>query len=148
MNLFIDGFDEPNVNFPDKFLLETISGFSNATFQLAQLSIIRLDYSQRARSYLNTNFQFQVVLSSDYLKGYSFKVFEFGYDVTIYPVVVNLEETIGEELGLEADFDNCYTQLCNDENDFKETLRSIFASEHFKKTVGGLIKIAKSNTNT
>jgi hypothetical protein len=145
MNIFKDGFVEPNVNFPEKLTLEIINGFSNATQGLAQLKLMKLENFQGIQlSSLNNIFQFKVVLTSDYLNGYSFKVFDFGYDVSIYPVYIKHGDAIGEELKIERDFVGSYISYCNSEDKFIAVLNAIFASNNFKKTVGGLMKIAKS----
>ncbi len=144
MNIFINGFEEPDVAFPDKLVLEKISGFSKAAQGLAQLKLLELDLGQKMQSDLENHFQFIVMLTSDYLRGYSFKVFEFGYDITIYPVSINFGDAMGEDLKIQADYDDSYIRDYATEEDFGECLNTIFSSKYFRETVGGLMKIAKS----
>ena len=158
MNLFKDGFAEPTANFPEKLLQEIIKGFPTATNGLAQLDLI--EQTKRGKvnliGGLNNNFQFKVVLTSSYLKGYSFTVFEFGYDVTIYPAFIEVSEEVGDELPGENWFaagaleihieqnEDSYIISCGNEEAFKAVLVSIFDTDKFTTTVGGLMKIARS----
>jgi hypothetical protein len=144
MSIFKNGFVEPNVNFPDKILIPIINDFSKITNGLAELTLIELDKIQKISvGGLNNTFQFRVVLTSSFLKGYSFTVFDFGYDVSIYPVFIDFEEVIGEELGIRREVFK-YINSYNNEDEFKTALGGIFNSKVFKETVGGLMKIARS----
>ena len=91
------------------------------------------------------------MLTSTYLPGYSFEVFEFGYDISIFPVSIVFEEEITDELGVEegvdSNFDCCYIVECQTEEEFKQKLSEVFATQRFKKVVGGLMKIARSKVS-
>lgn len=162
MNLFEDGFKEPKENFPEKLLQEITSHFPAATNDLVQLDIIEISKREKVNLLggLNNNFQFKAVLASSYLRGYSFKVFEFGYDVSIYPAFIEVEEEMGGEMwskywndddsteflfDIQQDRDeNTYIIQSDNEDSFEAALEAIFKTDKFMTTVGGLMKIARS----
>jgi hypothetical protein len=144
MSLFKAGFEEPDVNFPDKVIEEAIKDFEKATHGLATLSIFEIDRIMRISSHLGSTFQFEILLLSQYLQGYSFEVMRFGYDVSIYPVVIILESEIGEELGVRNLPYQDNKLPCPDEENLLNLIDNIVSTSKFKKTVGGLMKIARS----
>ncbi len=145
MNIFEDGFEEPGVKFPDKIFTELTKGFSTATKNLADLRLIEVSGVGRlaTSALLDKMFRFKVVLISEYLPDYSFEVLEFGYDVGLFPVAIDIEEGIGKELKVKQSYEPYYFVSCDIEVDFEKKLNEIFASSRFKKTVGGLMKIAR-----
>ena len=98
----------------------------------------------RISSHLGSTFQFEILLLSQYLQGYSFEVMRFGYDVSIYPVVIILESEIGEELGVRNLTYQDNKLPCPDEENLLNIIDEIVSTSKFKKTVGGLMKIARS----
>lgn len=144
-NIFKDGFEEPKANFPDKVMLEIMKSFETATQGLASLSIQEMrGISRLGLGNLGTTFQYKIVLTSKYLKEYSFEVTSFGYDVSIYPVMFHIEEEIASEMGIGEDINgNCKLSSENEEQLVK-AVEAVFSTEKFKNTVGGLMKIARS----
>ncbi len=155
MNIFEGGFDEPKEKFPDKIFTEVTKDFSTATTDLAELSLLEVSGVERLTKSLlqGKMFRFKVILRSIYLPDYSFVVFEFGYDISVFPVAIDIEEGICQELGIDLDLDlgsdgfqSSYVAVnCKAEAEFKQKLNEIFATPRFKKTVGGVMKIARVN---
>jgi len=149
-NIFEKGFTEPEGRFPDAIFAESTQKFSTVTEGLAELRLIKVAGVERlAQSLLQDKmFRFKAVLISSYLPEYSFEIFEFGYDVALFPVAIELEEGIREELVVEptmnSHFQDVYLVSCETEKDFEQQLQNIFSTERFKKTVGGLMKIARA----
>ena len=147
MSIFDSGFEEPDFTFPDRIILSLIESFEKATNSLASLNIEELDDNERIGLFnLNTTFQFRVILISHHLKGYSFEVFRFGYDVSIYPAIIILQSDIGEELKIPKKSIYGHRVSCEDQDIFTKAVESIFNSNQFKKTVGGLMKIARERS--
>ncbi len=149
MNIFEDGFEEPKVNFPIDVVQDAIKGFEKATQGLASLIGLELDTMERMGSNLKDNtFQYQIILTSKYLKGYSFQVLQFGYDVTIYPVVICVQSEIGVEIKFKRSVGGIYKISCADEKNLLQVINAAFSTTKFKRTVGGLMKIARVKSET
>lgn len=145
MNIFKDGFVEPEARFPNEMVQEVVDNFENATGGLASLTVLEIDgIGKLGPDSLSNTFVYKVLLTSDYLPGYSFEIFKFGYDVTIYPTVIKLQSDIGKELGIEEVTFIGYPVFCEDENDLLIVMNKVFGSTKFRNTVGGLMKIARS----
>jgi len=144
MSIFEGGFEEPTERFPDKIFTEVTKDFSTATEGLAELGLIELSGVERlvTSALLNKRFRYKAILRSTYLPEYSFEVFEFGYDISLFPVSIDIEDGIRQELGIEEGIDNNLVE-CSTETLFEQSLEEIFATKKFKRTVGGLMKIAR-----
>lgn len=148
MSIFEGGFEEPTERFPDKIFTEVTKDFSIVTEGLAKLVLIEVVGTDRleASALQSKRFRFKVVLMSALLPGYSFEVLEFGYDISIFPVFLDIEEGIETELEVKSEIDDEWKRyyLCETEEIFEQRLSEIFATQKFKKTVGGVMKIARS----
>ena len=146
MSIF-DEFEEPNETLPDLLIYEQIKDFEVATHGLATINIIELDDRSRLSGIksLYKIFQFRIILTSQYMKGYSFDILDFGYDVDIYPVVADLESAICDELKLTSnDLFRSHKVTSNNEDELIKLITAIFNTNKFKKTVGGLMKLARA----
>jgi len=152
MNIFEEGsFTEPEGRFPDAIFTDSTQNFLTVTEGLAELRLIKVSGVERlAQSSLQDKmFRFKAVLTSSYLPEYSFEIIEFGYDVSLFPVAIELEEGIRkelvvDELGVDNNFQDIYVVSCETEKKFEQQLSEIFSTQRFKKTVGGLMKIARA----
>lgn len=144
MGIWDNGFEEPSVNFPEKIVLERIESFEKATDGLASMKMEQLDDIEKIGSKLSCNFQYRVLLTSRHISGYSFEIMKFGYDVSIYPAFIIFEDEIGEELRMPKNNRNIRKIKFEDEESFTTLIDAIFKTQHFRKIVGGLMKIARS----
>ena len=135
-------FSESSVEYPEKIVSDTIEGFSKATKGLAEIVITELNDVSSVLSNLSTEFNYAVYLKSDMVSQYRMKIFTFGYNVELLPISVNLNKDIYFEIHKKNKATNTTLEL-KTESDFKLYLQAIFSSQHFKKVVGGLLKIAK-----
>lgn len=152
MTLFEDTFEELEVRIPNEVIQEATKNFANATQGLASLNIIDIQPLERLNSKL-PKFAYRVLLLSDYLRGYSCKIFDFGFDVTLYPVSIEVESQFadyssisgsscgGITVGINSFLDINF--LCENEDGLLYMINHIFSTAAFKKTVGGIMKIAK-----
>lgn len=139
-------FEESKRVYPDKVVNKLIKGFSNATGEILELVV----EPARAKISMSTNFTFRLLLISHKLDGYKFKVATFGYNVEIYPVLINLEEQIFFELNsnndnktfFKGEYSNEIIQI-DSEQEFEELMIKAFESERFQEVVTGLLKISK-----
>lgn len=147
MNVFENGFIEPENDFPQNIVINMALGFEKATNGLATLSVHELSDNDRLNlNGLDNVFQFKLVLKSQYLPGYSFDVMVFGYDISIYPVTVKFEREIHAELGFSTISFGMPSGTYANEADFTDILNNAFSTSQFKSTVGGLMKIARSKS--
>jgi hypothetical protein len=140
-------FKESKLEYPEKIIQNLITGFNDATRGLATLSILPLSDTSRITSYLGTHFQFGLVLLSQNVEGYRFKVFQFGYDVELSTVRLTIEDHIHKEM-----FDRfpAYNEVLSYNNDesFIKIIELVFKTKRFNTLVEGLMKVAlkgKSN---
>lgn len=138
-------FKESTKEYPEVIVETAISGFSNATKQLAELGISKKSEMGVITSRLDTKFQFELDLFSKHLEDYSFTVFEFGYDIELFPVRLKIEATILAELNEKASMTFPKMFSIETEENFKIVLDLIFSTERFKDIVAGLMKIARKN---
>jgi len=136
-------FEESKTELPEVIVEKLIEGFSIATKDLAQLSVIEFTTNERLTSKLKTRFQFKLILSSKDVPDYSFKVLEFGYAVNIYPVKLIISNAILFELNNNSEAPE---QILNSEKDFKEAVELVFSTKSFTEIVSGLMKIAKRHS--
>lgn len=146
MSLWDEGFEEPKENFPNDVVQEITDGFEVATKGRASIIIRPLSDMERLGkpTTLAKRFMYNALLTSRTIAGYSFEIMTLGYDVSLYPVIMKIEGDIGSEIGIETDFLGNNLTTFNNEEDFKEIVNKIFQTNKFRATVGGLIKIAKS----
>lgn len=97
-------------------------------------------------SELNMNLEFhydkydlgyKFLIRSKLLDKYSYEMFSFYHNITLYPLQIKLDIDIRRELGIEG---SIYMQ---NENEFKEFLRKVFATEKVNSVIGSLMKLSK-----
>jgi hypothetical protein len=82
------------------------------------------------------DFAFSFLIKGKFLKNYSFKVFDFSHEITLYPTTVEFDEQLSNELGMAVDIE------IETEDQFIELLSKIFASERIKDIIGSIIKLS------
>lgn len=82
------------------------------------------------------DFSYFYFLKGRFLKSYSFKVLDFSHGVTIYPVVLTLDELIAKELNLNEGLE------FNGEEEFIKFLGSIYKSERLKDVIESIIQLS------
>ncbi len=149
MSIFEGNFEEITARVPEKIFTDITKDFSTAAQGVAELDLIEVTGTERlSRSNLRGQmFRFKATLFSPYLKGYSFDVLEFGYNISLFPVFIEVDNQIAKELKIpeevNKEFEMCFILKCYTEEEFIEKLSDIFNTDTFKKTVGGVMKIAK-----
>ncbi len=73
-----------------------------------------------------------------FLDGYRFNVMTFAHRVDIYPMILDVDEDIANELGIEA-----YDIQIKDEKDFKKFLKSVFASKKINNVIRSIVSLSK-----
>lgn len=137
-------FEEKKVDLPESTVNSLLEGFSKATKGLADLGIKKAANSRRLSSSLETLFQFEVILYSEFIPDYRMTVFKFGYDIEIYPVKLEVSDNIFEDV---EDPNWPFTpkvEVFDSEELFKEKVEKIFKGEKFVEIVSGIMKIAST----
>lgn len=141
-------FEELDREYPETIVQKKIIGFENATDGLADLAIVRLSDIKLLSSEVSGDFKFDLILYSNVIKQYKFKILSFGYGITLAPIYYRVEDSISDEIS-DGDRD-LYNFLSSEKKvdtveDFAVILEKIFQSKAFDLVVRGLIKIAKKN---
>jgi len=136
-------FVEPDFEMPNVVVNRLIDGFEAATTGLASLKVIELTGYTRNND-LDQGFQYAVILTSKFTGNYNFEIFRFGFDVDGYPVAVIIDEGIAFELSETSRERLRLAYTPQNQSDFEESIQFIFSTRKFKNTVGGLMKIARS----
>ncbi|WP_156034061.1 hypothetical protein [Aeromonas jandaei] len=147
MNLF-NNFQEMPVELPEVYISNLTSNFSNHTNNLTFLEIIHSRKDSYSISNTVGNFSFSMILRSQFLGHYSFRVLDFSYNISIYPVLFNIEGDIAAELGVrENSFTGEFIYECQDENEIIKLLSRIFSSQKFNNSVSGLMRLSAHYAN-
>lgn len=147
MNLF-NNFQEMPVELPEVYISNLTSNFSNHTNNLTFLEIIQSRKESYSISNTVGNFSFSMILKSQFLGHYSFRVLDFSYNISIYPVLFNIEGDIAAELGVhEHSFTGDFLYECQNENEIMMLLSRIFSSQKFNNSVSGLMRLSAHYSN-
>lgn len=131
-------FNTDTIKTPFEVVEESIEGFEKATNGLVQLTIFEKSEVERLRKKYIANFQYDLILHSQFMRNYKFDVFELLFDVTLYPCAIVLEKGLAKELGVTTSD----TVILDDVELLKGILESIFNSKRFEDIVSGLMKIS------
>ncbi len=87
---------------------------------------------------IESKFRYKIDICSQFLPEYSFNIFNFYYDITFYPLLMNVPSEIGEEIEIEGVFCNVdaadvrrYYKIESQE-EFEEILCAIFNCEKLR----------------
>lgn len=128
---------------PNELVKELTEGFIEATNGLVEMKLLKKSDLDKISSRLKCQFEFDLVIFSKYIRGYSFSVLEFGFDIELYPVYMLIDSDIYNELNFELTFDKKITSV-SDEKEFINSLNLVFESKRFHNIIGGLMKLASN----
>lgn len=138
-------FEELKSEYPEAIIEKKIKGFENATEGLANLAVVELTDIRAFTSEVEGDFKFELVLFSDVLKNYQFKILSFGYGITLSPIYISLEDTFYEEIYKQKKMEFGEKIKVKNTEDLEKLISEIFKTESFKLVVRGLMKVAKKN---
>ncbi|MBF4258870.1 hypothetical protein EAY27_16580 [Vibrio anguillarum] len=144
MDFFTTSYQEPDTELPEILLNRVINGFSRSTDGIAELSVVEMTNNKYRMNSVGGTFSFSLVLNSPMIPSYSYTVLDFGYNMSLYPINIRLNQDIASELKLEEDLFGNHKIGIESEADFLELLRQVFSTSYFNRTVGGLLKISKN----
>ncbi|MCT4237490.1 hypothetical protein EH151_16295 [Elizabethkingia anophelis] len=137
-------FEEKQIELPELAINSMLDGFSIATKNLANLVIQPINNVSRLSSKLNTMFQYEILLVSEKLPDYRFSVFQFGYEINIYPVHLYISTNVIDNFEEKDWLFHNQTIYCENEEILKKEIKNIFDSKKFTEIVSGLMKIANN----
>lgn len=139
-------FEELDREYPEAVVEKRIIGFENATEGLANLAILKLNDARALSSDVSGDFKFDLILYSNILKQYKFRIMSFGYGITLSPIYFKVESSFSEELFGEDPL-HFLTGERKVENtkQFDIIIGQLFQTKAFDLVVRGLIKVAKKN---
>ena len=131
-------FNTDSVKTPSEVIEDILEGFTNATNGLLKLSLFEKSDVERLRKKYSTNFQYDLILHSQFMRNYKFDVLELLFDVSLYPCGLVLEKGIAKELEVTSND----TVILENVDDLKTVLESIFSTKRFEEIVSGLMRIS------
>lgn len=136
---------EPDKEYPNIIIEKIIEAFSLTANGLAHLSFYQLDKPLfKKYSGLTSFFQYRLCLYSEYVNGYWFELFTFGYEADLEKIEVIVNKEIYKEISDRPLTGKPYFILTNGRN-FMDFLEAVFQCKKFTSTVSGLMKIAENN---
>ncbi len=136
---------ESDKEYPNKIIEKVMKAFSLTANGLAGLCLMEIKKPIfRKYSGLKGFFQYRLCLYSDYVNGYRFELFVFGYDADLEKIEVIVDEEIYKEISDGPITDKPRFVITNDRN-FVDFLEAIFTCKKIANTVSGLMKIAENN---
>lgn len=93
-----------------------------------------------------SQFQYDFVINSPYLPNYSFKAFTIRCTPILYPISIDCDDNIFEELGIVVDPALYLRDFieCSDTEAFKIELKKILGTKYMKQVVAAVKVMAKS----
>lgn len=135
-NLWPEGFKPNEVNPPKKILDEQSKLLPNLTGDMVYAKVKDMNSVDALMKGHVNDFSYSYFLLGKFLKNYSFKVFDFSHSITMYPVIISVDEEIAKELGTEQD------ARVENEEEFIRIIGSIFNSKRIKTIIGSIIQIS------
>ena len=140
-NLWPSSFDEHEFALPKEILEQQGNYLSKLTGEMVFGEVDKMDKDtvfELSYDGFEEEFNYDFLLRSNLLLDYNFRVLSFSHDITIYPIIVRVEEGVVKELGISSP-----TRIKTEE-DFVDLIARVFNSKRMKRVVGAMIKLAKS----
>jgi hypothetical protein len=135
-NLWPEEFKAKEIKSVKGILEEQSKLLPKITGDMVYATLKQMDYIESLKLDHKNDFSYSFYLAAKFLKGYSFKVFDFSYPITIYPAKITLDELIAEEMQCDDEFS------VNNEDEFISILIKILNSERIKDVIGSIIKLS------
>lgn len=133
-NLWPD-FNTIEISSIEDILDEQSKLLPSLTGDLVYARIQAMDPFEALANHNGSDFAFNFIITGKFLKNYSFKVFGFSHDISIYPAKLRLDSGIAKELGLDS------TLQIQDAAKFEKLFEKVVKSNRLQTTVAGIIKL-------
>lgn len=99
-------------------------------------------------------FRYDFFIKSKYVTNYRFKAFTISHDIVAYPININVDYEIGEEIDNIRDISNLYEEIedndfetfyiegIKNEDDFKKMISYIFRTKKMKNVIVSLLSLS------
>jgi hypothetical protein len=141
MNLLPDFFEEEPMTPPKELIENVIKELPGRTKRkvYAEVVVRKNSFSTVFETAGSKNeFNYSLRIRSHFLENYKFQILSFRHGIPFYPVILNLEETITQELGLPPG----NIEISN-EDELLRILVEAFNSEYLKKVIGTIMRMSK-----
>ncbi len=138
-------FEELKSEYPEAIIEKKIKGFEIATENLANLAVVKLTDVRSFTSEVEGDFKYELILFSNVLKNYQFRILSFGYGITLSPIYISLEDVFYEEIYDKKRMEFGEKIKVKNTDELEKLIAEIFNTESFKLVVRGLMKVAKKN---
>ena len=136
-NLWPESFREQEFEVPRSIFEQQATLLPKLTGDMVYAKVTELSPVDIFRDGIENNFAYGFYLIGKFLEKYSYKVLSFSHDVTLYPVLININSEIREELGIK----NIRVKVESPEK-LESLLENILKTNRVSKIIGSIIKIS------
>lgn len=136
-NLWPKSFQEQEFEPPKSIFEQQAKLLPKLTGDLVDAKITELGYTEAVREGLRNDFAYGFYLTGTFLEKYSYKVLSFSHGITFYPILLNINSEISEELGME----DIRVEVESPEK-LESLLENILRSNRVSNVIGSIIKIS------
>jgi len=143
IDLWPDNIGEVKVKSPVTILREQASLLGQKTKNIVQAEVVD---AHRTEAFI-----YGFLIVGPALGNYRFRLLMIRHDISLYPVLIDVEEKILEEIGAklrtEPDEDDPekYWIVADDEEEFVESLKAIFGAQKTKRVIAALLSQSDPN---
>lgn len=143
-NMWPEGFSENEKISPRQMFEEQSKLLPKLTGDLVHAEIYELGRMEELEQSLKNDFSYSFNIKGKFLEKYSFRVLSFSHDITLYPVLIRLDEVLGKELKIPDDPPlHGPTKEINEPEQLEKFLSSILKSERLTKIIGSIMALSK-----
>lgn len=137
-NLWPQSFKEPDFEKPKTIFEQQAKLLPTLTGDMVYAKVTELGIIDASIDHINNTFIYGFYLTAKFLPDYSYKVLSFSHDITLYPVKLNINSEIRNEIDIKS-----IVIKVESPQDLESLLEKILKSERISKIIGAIIKMSK-----
>ena len=141
-NLWPTEFEANDLPSTKELLEEQAKLLPQLTNDMVHADLIQLEALDMMQIGLSNDFAYRFDIRGKFLKGYSFNLFSFSHDITLYPVEFKIDEKIGNEIGIKRDPFYGSRITAKDAHQLEKILSDIFSSERLRSVISSIIRLS------
>jgi hypothetical protein len=137
-DLWPDDIEVVDIKSPVAVLREQASALGQRT-----KNIVQAEVEQSNQNYSEDNFYYQFYIVAPALNNYRYRLFSMSHDICLYPLSIDVEAEIGEELENaqleENQYGESYILEIKTESELMEGLKAVFSANKTKRVIKALL---------
>ncbi len=138
-NLWPESFEENQKLSAKSLIEEQASLLPKLTNGMVYAEVINMGMGKEFCEIVR-DFAYQFVIKGKFLDTYRFRVLSFAHDITLYPIIFDIDEGIIEELDLEAD--DIYGLTVDSEKELENLIDRVLKSKRLNEIIGSIIRLS------